>query len=265
MMYVPMRSKPYGFWGSRVGALSGAAGFSLVELCVVMCIIVILSAMLLPAIQTVKQLVKNAKCGNNQRQIAVALLVYAEDNEGTFPYALDSRVSKIYDSYLDDYLPRVSTYGQHQIAGRMYDCPSITYDYTSSGYKTKGPDYGLNSAIAPRYSAGVSEGRVSRISRSSEVVLLGDASAGMGMGLTAGSYYMLVTPVWLASRQRSPWSSFPCARHPTPSDLTDAGDGISVGGTIFIGTMADGRVAQLSINSPEFASPVGRQRTFTQP
>src|SRR5450759_2809652 len=76
--------------------LTGATrGFTLIELLVVIAIIAILAALLLPALARAKQRAERAGCLNDQRQLQLAGIMYADDNSNQLPPNNDQSTQSI--------------------------------------------------------------------------------------------------------------------------------------------------------------------------
>jgi len=94
---------------------NAGAGFTLVELLVVVAIIAILAGLLLPAVAQAKARGKGAGCLNNLRQIGLATQMYADENE-SYPPAWISSTTRWMD-LLKPMLPKQSG---------VYLCPADT-------------------------------------------------------------------------------------------------------------------------------------------
>ena len=129
--------------------MSRRRAFTLVELLVVIAIIALLIAMLLPVLSKAKENARAVNCQSNQRQLAQAFLLFAQDNKGQLPGNFWDRANPIpvrtcwllgnssTASYLDG--PQKGTIFNY-VARKMdvYRCPSLVQGQPGSNFNSNG-------------------------------------------------------------------------------------------------------------------------------
>src|SRR5438045_9795778 len=69
----------------RFTARHPSLAFTLIELLVVIAILAVLAGLLLPALASAKEKARRIGCVNDVKQIATAMMMYVDDNNGKYP------------------------------------------------------------------------------------------------------------------------------------------------------------------------------------
>lgn len=160
-------------------------GFTLIELLVVIAVIAILAGMLFPVFAMAREKGRQIMCASNLRQIAMAMLMYQQDNDGSWVPAQSPdnlmRWHGMRDSLDQPFDPTRgplwSYYGNEQLKS----CPSFEADASSPGQFEEGTGgYGYNAYYVGGSPAGWPQmcvpARESAIENPTGTVLLTDAA-----------------------------------------------------------------------------------------
>lgn len=165
------------------------AGFTLVELLVVIGIISLLIAILLPALNKARAAGNRTACLSNIRQLGIAIQMYCNDNGGYFPTCAFWDAPPAYGLYPDDWIhwqanrklddSAVAKYvGHGEQLKRVLRCPADTPE----GRKThigimpgQGPylySYNMNDALAENVRSGQVRTKITQWHQVSRKILL---------------------------------------------------------------------------------------------
>ena len=123
-------------------------GFTLIELLVVIAIIAVLAGILFPVFAKAREKARQTSCLSNQRQIALALTVFAQDHDQTLPSS-------------------TTVWSDINLAPKVYTCPS---------YKKTGVNgYGYNVNISAR--------KISELTNSGGILATADCANASGTNL----------------------------------------------------------------------------------
>jgi prepilin-type N-terminal cleavage/methylation domain-containing protein/prepilin-type processing-associated H-X9-DG protein len=154
------------------------SGFTLIELLVVIAIIAILAAILFPVFAQVREKARQTSCLSNQMQVALGVLMYAQDYDETFPqYDFTAPGVRImWFSVIAPYLK----------ANQIYKCPSLqrpgeigsATDPASALIYNRIAGIGANHPhvfAQPGYVAGIYAQPISAINSPASTLMLGDS------------------------------------------------------------------------------------------
>lgn len=146
-------------------------GFTLIELLVVIAIIAILAGLIFPVFLTARGKARESVCFSNLRQIGMSVSMYAQDNDGLYPYAIDpaDRYTPIIWSPFPNFqkdLPSIQMVHEalqpYVKSKALFHCPADTgfdiedftglpLDATPGSYEKFGTSYYYRTEIALRH------------------------------------------------------------------------------------------------------------------
>lgn len=116
-------------------------GFTLVELLCVIAIIAVLGSLLMPALGQMLAKAHSTACAANLRQIGVAVSLYVNDHDNTFPYIETDPTNPVL--YPEDVTakPMLETLAPYGVSAKTLQCPADLAEPNANYYAKKQTSY----------------------------------------------------------------------------------------------------------------------------
>ncbi|HEV7301147.1 MAG TPA: prepilin-type N-terminal cleavage/methylation domain-containing protein [Tepidisphaeraceae bacterium] len=175
-------------------------GFTLVELLVVIGIIALLISILLPALNKARIAAYTTACMSNQRQILLAIQMYANDDKGNYPadrvllpnpnnLATTANFEWFTKPFVGKYMA-TQTDLPHYTTSKIFFCPATDFTTSATQPRLYGGNLGIGYNCHPdarlwkpdRSSPGRPPAKLGTIREPSQMLVLADVGAGTTLG-----------------------------------------------------------------------------------
>lgn len=183
-------------------------GFTLVELLVVISIIAMLLAVLIPSLNKARAAGQAVVCSSNQKQIALASIMYCDTNSGLFPrpYYVSGQSYLFLTQMLAPYIGGANktekdANGEIRYFYNLYQCPASKFKNTIWHHSS----YGINWMIGGEWTvkSGGTLPKRSEVFRPSEVVLYVDYAPESSSAAYAFNFFMDQTDMKAVDRAKN--------------------------------------------------------------
>jgi prepilin-type N-terminal cleavage/methylation domain-containing protein/prepilin-type processing-associated H-X9-DG protein len=184
---------------------TGRRAFTLIELLVVIAIIAILAAILFPVFAQAREKARQAGCSSNCKQIGLAVMMYAEDWDQSYPlYTHFPKHAPMWYEMIQPYIKSEDVFTCPSVRVRLKEAPKQLAGWVIYAFNGYGANYLHLIQYGPGFATGKTMGpkRLAAVSRPAETIMIADGQGDKlwtaGMGWVAIYCVLDPGPSWYA-------------------------------------------------------------------